>query len=275
MNYIAYDIPCLPPVGEMLSAELSLLGFEGFEENENGLIAFVPENELPNEAAYLAVLSHYGLVDTEISKTAIAQRNWNADWETSFQPVAIEDKIYVRAPFHPAVKGFKFDLCIQPKMSFGTGHHHTTKLMLLQMLNMDMNCKTVFDYGCGTGILAVLAEKLGAEDILAIDSDDWASENVPENIALNSCRNISFAQGNLSLSFGEHYDIVLANINKNILLASMRQMSKILVSKGQLLMSGFYENDLGDIRESAKSAGLIYQNHKTENEWVAALFIKE
>ncbi|MBI3235574.1 MAG: 50S ribosomal protein L11 methyltransferase, partial [Bacteroidetes bacterium] len=222
------------------------------------------------------VLSQLEITDSKIVYNDIAPQNWNADWEASFQPVTIESSIYIRAPFHEAVPNIQYDLVIQPKMSFGTGHHDTTASVMEMMLKLNFNNKTVFDYGCGTGILSVLASKMGAKSIFANDIDDWAFENVAENLELNHIENVDYKQGDISLVNEHIYDIILANINRNVLLDSMENMSKLLNSGGQLLMSGFYIEDIEIINEAAVNYGLKQlSKQSTDRNWTVMLYEKQ
>jgi ribosomal protein L11 methyltransferase len=188
--------------------------------------------------------------------------------------VVIAGRCYVRAPFHPSKKEYEYELVIEPKMSFGTAHHETTSMIIQLMLELDLKGKTMLDMGCGTGILAILAHKQGAIDIVAIDNDEWAIENTKENIVKNNTV-IKAMPGDAKTITGMKFDIVLANINRNILLNDIPIYAKSINEKGQLLLSGFYENDLPVIRKRAEESGLCYQKHLINNDWVAVLFAKK
>ncbi len=259
---------------ELLTALLSHEGYEGFVDNETFLQVYIPL-DLFNKDILVEILEQLHIDPTSIKENTIAPQNWNAQWESSFQPVTIADTIYIRAPFHEAKEHIKYDLVIQPKTTFGTGHHDTTSLMMESMLNTDFNQAQVFDYGCGTGILSVLAMKLGAASVFANDIDDWASENVEENLQLNNVIGVTYKQGDINLAKGNLYDITLANINKNVLLSTMPHMAALIKPQGLLLMSGFYIQDVEAIHEAAANQGLtkLYQK-STDREWTTLTYQK-
>lgn len=227
---------------EMLIAHLSEAGYEGFEENENELNAFVPEKKFDNfflkELAYKYQLSYY--------QKKIEEQNWNAIWESSFQPVIIDDFVSVRADFHPPVTSVQHEIIVTPKMSFGTGHHATTYMMIQQMKEIDFENKSVFDFGTGTGVLAILAEKLGAAKIIAIDNDEWSIKNAEENIQQNNCSCIELKRSDTA-EINERFDIILANINKNVILDNLSVLKDQLKLNGVLLLSGLLKEDENDI----------------------------
>jgi ribosomal protein L11 methyltransferase len=207
--------------------------------------------------------------------TLIPQKNWNEVWESNFEPIQISDKIWVRATFHQPRPEFPYEIVIDPKMAFGTGHHETTSMMLDMMLSVDFEGKKVLDMGCGTGILAILAGRLKAADITAIDYDPICYESTIENAELNGINNIIAICGSKEAIPDEQYDIILANINRNILLDQMPRYSEVLKPGGEIYFSGFYETpDLDIIKEEAYKHGLKYVSHKKTKEWVAARFIK-
>jgi len=272
-NYIEFTIHCLPEKMELLIAELADEGFEGFIEHENSFSAYIPVDEF-NQNLFDDILFKYGVKSNDVPRSTIADKNWNEQWEAGYEPIIIDDNIAVIAPFHDLRRRFETELIIKPKNTFGTGHHETTQLMLKQMMKMDFKNKSVFDYGCGTGVLAIMASKNGASEILAIDIDQWSSDNVLENASLNNVDNIEFIQGDLSVVNAKKFDIILANINKNILLDSMRQLSQILKPSGQLLISGFYGSDLRDLEIAALSVGLKTEGSILLNNWCCARFNK-
>jgi ribosomal protein L11 methyltransferase len=220
----------------------------------------------------LLLLKSYHLDEGNILIKTVAQQNWNAEWESSFEPVCIGSELRVRAPFHLADASFPIELIIQPKTSFGTGHHETTFTIMELMLNMDMKDKQVFDYGSGTGILAILASKLGSNRIFANDIDTWAAENIFENISLNQAKGIEFINGDLSIVPAQEFDVILANINKNILLTSFIGLRPLLKKGGTIFISGFYESDLPDLMLEANKCGFKLINQVTRNQWTAAEF---
>jgi ribosomal protein L11 methyltransferase len=271
--YYEFQIDCDHSVKEALIAELSEEHFEGFLENESGFSAFIPQS-LFNQATFEAILSQYKIDPVSVPQNTIEDQNWNAQWEASFLPITIGTDIIVKAPFHIVDENYKYEIIIQPKNTFGTGHHETTQLVLHMMLQINFSHKHVFDYGCGTGVLGIFASRLGADDVYAIDIDEWSAENIHENCALNGVQNIRFNRGDLDTVTGRSFDVILANINKNILLASFARLSQLLVSNGQLIISGFYENDLADLKMAAEASGLQHREHLVKNEWCAALFRK-
>ena len=212
------------------------------------------------------------MLDVVHTEMLIPDQNWNAEWEKKFEPVLIAGKCYVHAQFHPDRPEFPYQLLIEPKMSFGTAHHETTFLMIEEMLDMEFRGKRVLDMGCGTGILAILAAKMGATEIMAVDYDEWAFRNAVENCNKNEVRQVIVKQGDIQ-SAGTGYDIILANINRNTLLLHLPEYSKRM-NKGELLMSGFYEEDLETIRKTAKIHAFRFDHHRIKNQWAVARFVK-
>jgi ribosomal protein L11 methyltransferase len=250
-----------------LIALLNAAGFTAFEETYEALLAFIPEAE------------RKGIVIEEIlpepirwEETVIEPQNWNAVWEGSFEPVTVPGFCTVRASFHAANPDTPHDIVITPKMSFGTGHHATTRLMMQSMKGMDFRGKRVLDFGTGTGILAILAQQLGAGDVLAIDNDEWSVENAVENVATNSASGVTIGQGSLEAAGAEKFDIILANINRHILLHYMPQMAALLNPGGCLLLSGILRADEAIISECAFAAGLKKTPATSESEWLSINF---
>jgi ribosomal protein L11 methyltransferase len=231
-----------PEQSSMLIAQLSDMSFEGFEENETSLKAFIPVKSF-DESALEELAKHHGVL---FNKTIIEETNWNQLWESNFDPVIVDDFVAIRADFHEPVKGVEHEIIITPKMSFGTGHHATTYMMIQQMRQIDFRNKTVLDFGTGTGILAILAEKLGAKKVIAIDNDDWSMENARENVSRNNCSLISLQKAD-SAHVDNSFDIVLANINKHVILGNFSVLVKQLASAGTLLLSGLLPEDKDDI----------------------------
>jgi ribosomal protein L11 methyltransferase len=255
-----------------LVAELSARGFESFVESEKGLTAYINQDDyVDNLLDDIFLLKNKDFSISFSSKT-VAQQNWNAAWEKSFKPIKIEDQCLVRAPFH-AKEATTYDIVIEPKMSFGTGHHETTFMMLQHLLNEEMEGKTVLDMGCGTGILAILAEMRGAQSVDAIDIDLWCYNNTLENASRNNCNRITAFQGDASLLKDKKYDCIIANINRNILLEDIPTYSKCLKSNGILFLSGFYLNDLNAISSKCQVFGLQFEKNFEKNNWVAAKYV--
>lgn len=272
-NYILLEVGCEEPIKEILIAELNELGFEGFIESDSGFEAYIAEIDFKKELVD-QLLSQYKIDESGVTYKSVAQQNWNAEWESSFEPVIIDETLLIRAPFHQMEKSYPIELIIQPKTSFGTGHHETTFLIMQLMLKMDFNNKTVFDYGSGTGILAILASKLGAKSIYANDIDDWAADNIIENTGLNGVNSIWFEKGNLESVPAQKFDIILANINKNILLQSLDGLAKLLNPGGIVLMSGFYDTDLPDLLQEANKFGLGFKRKEVLNGWCTMEMLK-
>ncbi|HBC04701.1 MAG: 50S ribosomal protein L11 methyltransferase [Aequorivita sp.] len=271
--YISYDFKVSPlqPATEILIAELGYAGFESFVETEEGVTAYIQKEEWsPN------ILEEINILDSdefkiEFTFSEIEQINWNSEWEKNFDPIEVDGKCTVRAPFHPN-KNFEYEIVIEPKMSFGTGHHETTFMMLQFILENNFEEKSVLDMGCGTAVLAILAEMRGASNLDAIDIDEWCFENSLENIQRNDCKNISVYLGDASLLDGKKYDVVIANINRNILLNDMEAYRKCLAKDGELYLSGFYKEDLPIITEACNNLGFTFVENKEKNKWVAAKF---
>lgn len=268
---LSFTINPLLPAREVLIAELSELGFESFVEEESGLKAYIQGDGPPDDE--LKALHAFQMPDTNLQyeRRSVPRENWNAKWESSFQPIHVEDRVTVRAPFHDA-SGAKYDIVIQPKMSFGTGHHETTWLMMRCMTDLDLNGKTVLDMGSGTGVLAILAEKQGCRQAVAIDIDDWAKENCEENVRLNDCCRIKALKGDAALLGKEHFDVVLANINRNVLIQDMEAYMKVLKSPGTLLLSGFFNSDIPRLRAEVEKHGLTLKAEWNRNDWACLHF---
>jgi len=258
---------------EILVAELGELPFESFVESEFGLTAYI-QKELWN-AAILDDLFVLQSPEFNISYTIeeIEQVNWNEEWEKNFEPIEVDGMCHVRAPFHPKTAA-KYDIVIEPKMSFGTGHHETTHMMIQHLLRLDVHGKKTLDMGCGTAILAILAEMKGAKPIDAIDIDNWCYLNSIENAARNTCQHITVYEGDASLLIDQRYELIIANINRNILLADMQAYAKCLVSGGTLLLSGFYAEDIPFLEASCTENGMQYVSQLQRNNWVSLEFEK-
>lgn len=272
-SYFEFDITCNDDVREQLIAELAEEDYEGFVEHENGFSAYVPGSVFKREV-FEQLLQKYEINPETVPQRTIAQQNWNAQWEAGYEPIIINDDVVIKAPFHKLDKTYPWELVIQPKNTFGTGHHETTQLMIRLMFQQQFMNKNVFDYGCGTGVLSIMASKLGAREVYAIDIDEWSIDNVPENMKLNEVTNIVFEKGDLSIVKTRFFDTILANINKNILLAGFKTLSELLNPNGTLLISGFYESDKDELITEALKYGLIFDHHIIKNNWTAIRFIK-
>ncbi len=258
-----------PEEVEILIAELSDIEFNAFEENKNVLNAYIPRDDF-DEKSFRKILP-----DKAVYKvTIIENRNWNEDWESGFQPVYINLFAGIRASFHEPLNNVNHEIIITPKMSFGTGHHATTYLMIEQMENINFMNKTVTDFGTGTGVLAILAEKLGAKKVIAIDHDEWSINNANENIKTNNCKLVTVAK-NDTVTDGEQPDIILANINLNILLTNSGDISRISKSGNLLLMSGFFGKDKEAILTTFNTYGFTELVESERENWASLLLIKD
>lgn len=277
MDYLAVDCKFEKEIcnDEILAAMLGEIGYESFVDNETGFVAYI-SGEAFNDNALAETLKMVSFkVDFTVEK--IADRNWNAEWESNYPSVDIDKRIRVRAPFHEHDAAFEYEIEILPQMSFGTAHHETTYLMLEYLYASNLNELEVLDMGCGTSVLAIFAIMRGAKHVDAIDIDEWAYKNSFENAdrnAINSAQ-ISIYQGGKELLNGKHYDFIIANINRNILLDQIKEYSQCLSKGRTLLMSGFYVEDMPFIEAECVANGLKYISHLERNNWVAVKFIKE
>lgn len=269
-DYIQYKITAIngPDIAleerqDIIISELSDMPFETFETDNENVLAYV-QAEL-DQADLITTISLLTGV-AKVEKTRIKGENWNKIWEESFEPITIEDQVIVRAPFHPVEKTFTHEIIIEPKMSFGTGHHSTTRLMMETMVHLNFKNKSVLDMGCGTGILAILAAKLGASKLLAVDNDPQCIINTLENVSLNNCQYIEVCL-NEKISTNFKADIILANIQRNVLIEQMPLYKSWLNAGGILLVSGILDESVNPVIESASSNGLIYKIHTQLNGW--------
>ena len=275
MDFIELTVEAPRELADILVAELGEVGFDTFEDNDAGFCAYTTEAAFDLDVVAEIMSRYEGLGELNYSHRTITRQNWNAEWEKNFQPLVIADRVSVRAPFHPAPQGVDYDIVIMPRMSFGTGHHETTALMIENQLDIDHRGLRVLDMGCGTGILAIMAEKLGARQVLAVDVEPWTVENAADNAAENQCRTIECRLGGAEVLAGEApFDLILANINRNVLLEDMHVYADLLPSGKCILFSGFYEEDLDKIKNEATRQDLIYQRHRTLRSWVSAIFVK-
>ena len=274
MEYIEINFVVNPlqPFVDILIAELGDLGFESFVENEFGVNAYIQKQDYTDD-----LLSHINVLESDavaisFEVKTIAQSNWNEEWEKSFTPIMVGDRCHVRAPFHDQ-KPCNYDIIIEPKMSFGTGHHETTYMMLQYILDHNFEGKSVLDMGCGTAVLAILSEKKGAVNIDAVDIDHWCYENSLENVSRNLCKNIKVKEGDGSLLGDQSYDYILANINRNILINDLPTYINCLNSGGIVFLSGFYAIDIPIIESKCKSLNLKLESKHEQNNWVALKFV--
>lgn len=275
-NYLEFTFKIDPvlPASEILIAELGYAGFESFVENVDGVTAYIQTEEFEEESLKEIHILNSGEFDISYTTKEIEQVNWNTEWEKNFTPIVVDDKCSVRAPFHPKPET-EYDIVIEPKMSFGTGHHATTHMMLQFILSEDWKEKTVLDMGCGTGVLAILTEMKGAKAVDAIDIDNWCYQNTLENVERNNCSSISVYEGAAELLEGRRYDRIIANINRNILLEDIPVYVKSLNPGGKLYLSGFYTEDISYIEDKCRENGLKYRDKLVRENWTALSFSKD
>ncbi len=275
MDYIELKCRILPadPGNEIMIAELSELGFESFVENDQELNAYIRQDLFDEEAINKLDILQLDAFEVELKHQLIKDRNWNAKWEEDYQPVLIDNRVSIRAPFHEKPE-VEFDIVIEPKMSFGTAHHATTAQMIQLLLSKDVEVMQVLDMGSGTAVLAILASMKGAAHVDAIDIDEWAYRNAVENIERNNISNVRAELGDASLLKGRKYDFILANINRNILLNDLHAYAAALKEGGELFMSGFYEKDIPVLQKEAAKWGIEFIDHRVSNEWVASRWKK-
>lgn len=274
--YLGYYFKVKPiqPGTEILIAELGYAGFESFVETEEGVTAYIQKEEW-----YDTILDDIQILKSDEFKITysydqIEQTNWNEEWEKNFNPIVVDNMCAVRAPFHDKFDT-KYDIIIEPKMSFGTGHHETTHMMIQHILKNDFEGKTVLDMGCGTAVLAILAELKGAKPLDAIDIDNWCYLNSLENVERNNCKHISVYEGDASLLNDKKYDTIIANINRNILLNDIATYATCLKTNGSLFLSGFYREDIPMIEKECQNNNLTLKDTLEKNNWVALKFVKK
>ena len=261
---------------DILTSQLGEIGFESFVESEIGFEAFIPTSKFEEENLNFVLNTFLKDFTFTVEKETIKSQNWNEVWEKNyFKPLVISDECVIHAPFHTDYTKAKYEIIIEPNMAFGTGNHETTSLMIESILTDDLSGKTVLDMGCGTGILGILASMKDAKHITAIDIDEWSYNGTKKNVALNNIQNINVKLGDASLLGNECYDVIFANIHKNILLNDMQSYINNLLPNGILIMSGFYTEDIPDIKNKAENLGMKDAGFKSKNNWVAHSFIKE
>jgi ribosomal protein L11 methyltransferase len=272
MYYTRLQVVCDLEFTEILMAEIAEAGFDTFMETEKGFEAYVEEKNF-NADLIDSIKEKYKAVNPLLFfYDQVKKQNWNEEWEKNLQPIIVDDRCLVRAEFHKIEKQYPYEIIITPKMSFGTGHHQTTYLMIQSQLDIDHANKRVMDAGCGTAILSIMASKLKAKEVEAFDIDEWSVINGTENIQNNHCQNIHIHQGKIAdMKFEGKFDLILANINKNILLSEMKSYANYLVAGGQLLISGFYTHDIGDLLNEANKHQLTEVSRKDRETWAAVL----
>jgi ribosomal protein L11 methyltransferase len=273
--YIEYNFTATPkePATEILIAELGNVGFESFVENENGVTAYIQKENWKETLLEDIFVLNSNEFSIAYHQQEVAQTNWNAEWEKNFEAIQVDDMVSIRASFHENPH-LKYDIVIEPKMSFGTGHHETTHMMVQHLLHLDLQHKKVLDMGCGTGILAIFAEMRGAKPTDAIDIDNWCYLNSIENVSRNNCEHIAVFEGDSSLLTNKKYDVIIANINRNILLMDMEIYTNCLQENGVLLLSGFYKEDIAMIDAEVSKYHLKLETTIERNNWVALKYNK-
>lgn len=273
VNFISTDIQAWQK--DLLIAELGDIGFDTFEDSEKGFNAYVPSSNLDIQALETLLLEQVSGYQLDYEVKDVEEENWNTLWESNFNPIIVDDACYVRATFHEPKPEYTYEIVIDPKMSFGTGHHQTTSMMLSFILANDFKNKRVLDMGCGTGILAILTSKKGALSVLAVDYDSICVESVEENKALNTVTNLESRHGSKEVIEDGKYDTILANINRNILLDQLDTYNAVLEIGGELYLSGFYEGeDFDIIKHKCESLGFLFIESKVLDKWCAAKFVK-
>lgn len=273
MDFIEIKLTCSQELSEILLAELSYIGFDTFEESETGLNAYIEEDKLEEDVLNEIIDRYSSLGEIKLEKQVIKKVNWNEEWEKNYSPIIIGDQCLIRASFHQIDKQYPYEIVIDPKMSFGTGHHETTSQVIEHQLEVDHAGKKVLDVGCGTGILAIMAKKLGAENVAACDIDPWCIENSIENFEKNDAKDIQIKEGVLKESgIKGKYDILIANINRNVLLQEIPDYIQYLEKGGYLILSGFYEMDVKDIQDLVEQFKLVKVKQTLKNKWAALTF---
>lgn len=275
MDYfeVVFEVAPRNPGTDILIAQLADCGYESFSETEAGVTAYIPANDFSEQ-----MLKDLPIVSSNEFKITWAPRlipgqNWNAVWENNFKPIHIAEKCCIRASFHPRPE-VDYDIIIQPKMSFGTGHHDTTALMMEKMMQLDLRNQPVLDMGSGTGVLAILASMMGANPVTAVDTDEWAYLNALENLEANGINNVAVHKGDARILEGKRFNVILANINRNVLLADISKYSNVINTGGHLVLSGFFESDVPALTLEATNNGFIYSDKLARNNWALLHFIK-
>ena len=272
---LTLEIEPISPFRDIIMSDLGDVGFESFVDTDTGLKAYIPKPDF-DENAVKRVIDNVENCSVTYAVEEMPDENWNAVWESTHEPVLVEDFCWVYAPFHSINTEVKYNILIEPKMSFGTAHHSTTYMMLSFLRDEELEGRKVLDMGSGTGVLAILAKMKGAAETDAIDNDEWAYRNALENVEANGCTGINVLLGDAQLLNEKGlYDVVIANINRNILLRDMHAYIEHLNTGGTLLLSGFYEHDIPSIRQEAEKNGMAFESFRERNEWVACKFVKK
>jgi ribosomal protein L11 methyltransferase len=272
MYYTRLKVTCDPEFSEILTAEIAEAGFDTFMELADGFEAYAENDGFDKPLISLIKEKYSDVTAIDYAFDRVEKENWNEEWEKNVEPIIVDDQCLIRAEFHKIERKFPYEIIITPKMSFGTGHHQTTHLMIKNQLSIDHQNKRVMDAGCGTAILSIMASKLGATETEAFDIDEWSVINGKENIENNECDNISIVQGKLvEVGLEGKFDIILANINKNVLLEELRLYANYLVPGGKLLLSGFYTHDIDDLKKEAALYGLEEVKRDERESWAALL----
>ncbi len=276
MDFIELKVIISPEWAEIVVAELAEIGYESFAEFDEGILGYVQKWQF-SEQSWLAIVKKYReSANIRYEFAEMERKNWNEEWEKNYSPIVVDGKVIVRASFHRIQEKYPYEIVINPQMSFGTGHHETTTLMLENQLRLDHKGLKVLDAGCGTGILAIMACKRGAARVDAYDIDPWAVTNATENCQLNQCSQIQVQQGTIAtLTLADTYDTVLANINRNILLDEIPLYTHKLASGGTLLLSGFYEQDIPELEKRAAQFQCIKKQQATKHQWASVWFEKQ
>lgn len=275
MDFIELKVTVPPDFSDILIAELAEIGFESFLDTDYGVDGYIPAHVFDEQQVTSITEKYSHLTPINYTFSTIKRRNWNEEWEKSYEPIIIGNQCLVRASFHEGLGTYPYEIIINPKMSFGTGHHETTALMLENQLVISHTGKRVLDVGCGTGILAIMACKRGAAKVDAFDIDEWAVENSRENFELNSCNTATIQQGTIrEVKLTPSYDIVLANINRNVLLDEIPVYATLLPAGGMMLLSGFYEKDIADIESLATTQGFSKREQRIKQPWASLVFEK-
>ncbi|MEZ4936441.1 MAG: 50S ribosomal protein L11 methyltransferase [Crocinitomicaceae bacterium] len=275
MQYIEIELDFeeVNPWQDIATALLAEIEFESFVNTDKGVKAYIQKDLYSSLSEVDAFLSKSIQIPFEIKETIIEDQNWNAAWESNFDPIYIEKELEIVAPFHTP-ENLKHTIIINPQMSFGTGHHETTRMISRYLLKANLKEKKILDMGTGTGVLAILAEQLGAKDILAVDIEEWAFNNAKENLSLNNCSRIRVLKGDIDVVCESDFDSIIANINKNVLLGHLKHYAEKLKSGGLLYLSGFFHSDVDDLVTNAESCGFKFEKEINENDWSALQFEK-